>query len=903
MSHDQVVRAASFRDELFLWLTVRHFLSADLLRELCSAAVGFGADGDFALDDLFDSVVTEGSDALVAWALMPRSVHGDLARRLQDLVRAIAWQGDSTRSDDVTSKSDDFERLRLLWWAVDAGRFDLTSIDGSTRRGAPPESIASLFVAMNAIAQSIDDEQPVEQSPTLETLANRPFPLNAVLIKHTGDLCIDADDWRKASALYRLAEQLLRDGEGREWGVFTRTFHTILKQSQANVLRQLEGPRAALQVLSGARSASFAEDPTSYINAGIDLSSATWASRSDGMGGDHRAVVVTAPQLSPIQRHLGYAYERLADGRYPDAYRWFWAGLRRQTALGSHVLSAEAKAAFGLGLIEQFADERAPASTAEEFWLGVRLMIEGGTPRVVERARWSEDVVAKYVDEPLIARALAHSQRPPSAVYARSLVLLELFSRWSRLLPRERPVAARAMLMALVQFATPKSSPIGAEKELILKSQKALRLIAKNKPSFKGLIGEQIVDLTLAWVRDGAHFFTTEMLTVTLEFIDSLAAGPLRVLVEGLLTHVETLNLADVDFRYNNLILGVLESAAARKLRKTDPALSDRIDRFEIDIALGQRTEPRNLFFLLRRLPKALVDERIDDASIAGLVEQTRTRALQINSSDATEHIIALLSAPELAGPVAIRDALAAFKNILRSALDSDPAISFGSAYSVLTQLGNPLEPISQSLAEKGSVAADEIDEIWGLLLSVWARAPETPEMFNGFMLPPPTEPDPVYVHNWAFASSQLAQRLSRISGLDQALDTASENAMLRRPITVARSIAATPRELQGISPALIDQEGGDAFYAALGQRLAVLAGSGASNRGDLVRALLHGALRHGPNGMDAAVFTAALEDGVAPSLSISDVAEYGERLEANKSLRLGLSALYYAIAKFEDDD
>jgi hypothetical protein len=40
----------------------------------------------------------------------------------------------------------------------------------------------------------------------------------------------------------------------------------------------------------------------------------------------------------------------------------------------------------------------------------------------------------------------------------------------------------------------------------------------------------------------------------------------------------------------------------------------------------------------------------------------------------------------------------------------------------------------------------------------------------------------------------------------------------------------------------------------------------------------------------------------VAASASRSDLAEYGEHLEAGRSLRIGVSPLYYAIAKFEDE-
>lgn len=903
MSHKQTSRAASFGDDCFLWLSVRHFLSAGDLRELCAAVVDYGSESELTLEDLFDSVTTQGDDTLETWSLMAKPLDGDLARRLQDLVRAVAWQGDSTRSsDDNTSTTSYLERLRLLWWAIDAGRFDLSSIDDSPRRGEPPAPITLLFDAMRAVAQSDDVSNARDNSSALAELAERPFPLNAVLVKHIGDLCVDADDWVSASEIYSLAERLLLDGKGGDWKAFATTFRTVLNQSLANALWQLEGPQVALQVLSKSLERPFAENPLAYINGGIDHSSASWASRSDGMGQDRRAVVVTAPQLAPIQRHIGHGYEQLADGRYADAYRWFWAGLRRQTALGSHVLSAEAKGAFGRALIDQFADANAQLSTGADFWLGVRLIIESGKTKVAERARWSHDAVAKHVDEVLVARVLAHSKGPPSATHARSEVVLELFSQWTRLLPRDNLDTARAMLLPLVAFASPGSTKHGSEKNLVLKSQKALRAIAKEKPSFKSLVSQEIADLTLVRVREGANLFTTEMLSVALEYIDSLSTEPLRALVEGLLAHVESLDLAKTEPRYTSLVLAVLESGSIRRLRRSERHIADRIEKLELDIALGQQTEPRNLFFLLRRLPKNLVDENIDDEFIVQLVQRTRKRALQINSSDADENIVALLSAPEIAGHDGIRDALTAFRNILESALD-DPAISFGPAYRVLSQLGNPREPISQQIAEQPSDIVAQIDEIWKLLLQVWKHAPDKPEIFNGFALPPPTEPNSVYVHNWTFASYQFAQRLSRTSALNDALDVASANAMLKSPIGIARSIVAIPTDVQSLDLNLISQENPDAFYAALGQRLKVLAGAASPERRVILAALLDGVILNGPNGMDAAVFTAALEHGVPASVTRDDLTGYGERLEADRSLRLGLSPLYYALAKLDDDD
>lgn len=901
MSDTDDIRAKSFQGNVFLWLAVRHFLSASYLRELCAAAVVFGSCGAVSLDDLFDSVETTGPDPLRSWSLRPNAVEGELETRLQDFVRAIVWQGDSSRSThDIKVDTAAADRLRDLWWAVDVGRFDLASVDQTPREGAPPEPVSCLLQAMRALTTSEDLTRFIKTAPEFQLLAANSFPLNVILTKHLGDLCVDADEWVAASALYREAADMLGAMSEPGWDELTNALAAIVKQSQAMVLRQLDGPQSALGVLSQLQTGDLSTNALAQINSAADLNSAAWEARTAEFYADRRTAVVATPQLASVQRHLGHAFEQLSDRRFTDANRWFWAGLRRQTAFGSYTQSLIAKAEFGRALIEQFNDGRAQRPPRDSFWLGVRLMIEGGNARSAELASWSDDAVRTHVDLAMIQRAIDHSNRSPAVIAERATVVIELFREWLLRLPRTRTDEAREMLSYLADFAGAHNEPAGYDKNLMSKSQKALKEVAKTKPDFRGLVAERLADLALRRVQEGYSFMASEVLSVALDYAESLEDGRLRRLIDGLLTQAEALDPDQRESQHINRILVLVEGAAARRLRKGDPKLDERVTAFELGVAVARQTESRNVFFLLTQLPDQLIKANVDAGFIETLVDQTRQRAGQINSSDAHDSIAALLSAPGISGDAGVRDALQALKRILETAVEGNPALSFGPSYEVLLMLADGHREIGKEITDPGFAENILIEEIWSLLLRVWGAAVETPEMFNGFMLPPPTDPNPVYVHNWAFASARLSKRLGREVEMLAALELASANPKLTSQIAVGRRIAMLPSVLASVEKGEVESEGADAFYAMLGHRLVLMAAANPAERGEALGVLLDGCIRVGPNGMDAAIFTAALEASLRLPSSAPQIAIYEQRLEAEKSLRLTLGPLFYAVAKIE---
>src|ERR1700730_15928063 len=93
---DENRRRAHFAHNHLAWIVVRHFLSADLLEELCQAVVLEASRGTLALVDLFDTSRSGGPPALASWVIRPRPRESAFDHFLQGVIRQIVWQGDQT---------------------------------------------------------------------------------------------------------------------------------------------------------------------------------------------------------------------------------------------------------------------------------------------------------------------------------------------------------------------------------------------------------------------------------------------------------------------------------------------------------------------------------------------------------------------------------------------------------------------------------------------------------------------------------------------------------------------------------------------------------------------------------------------------------------------------------------
>jgi len=182
--------------------------------------------------------------------------------------------------------------------------------------------------------------------------------------------------------------------------------------------------------------------------------------------------------------------------------------------------------------------------------------------------------------------------------------------------------------------------------------------------------------------------------------------------------------------------------------------------------------------------------------------------------------------------------------------------------------------------------------------VAVWEHAASDPLVFNGFAIPEPTTPNNVLVHNWTYSSIALAKSAGMVAAVDAAIDRAAQNPLLTQSIQTGRAVRLSVGDNERFDETLIRSETKDGFYAALGQRLLLLRDLDNSERQRVGSLLTDCCLRHGPEGLDAAVFLAAERIGVRIPKDRPDYIDYLARLRSNRTTanRFAIAPLVQAL-------
>jgi len=180
----------------------------------------------------------------------------------------------------------------------------------------------------------------------------------------------------------------------------------------------------------------------------------------------------------------------------------------------------------------------------------------------------------------------------------------------------------------------------------------------------------------------------------------------------------------------------------------------------------------------------------------------------------------------------------------------------------------------------------------------MWRTAFDNPTIFAGFSIPPRSAPNPTNVHNWTFASISFAQSFGLETEINAAIATAAQNPSLANSIAVARAIRITAGDAETFDIDAINNENRDAFYAALGKRLVLLSSLPLDTRRKVTAALLGRCFQLGPSGLDAGIFAAALDAGLADPLTSHFAEAYRRRVDNNRNLRLCLIPMLQGIER-----
>lgn len=884
------IRMREFRERPLHWVVVHHLLDAGLLRELAAAIVERCSGGTLRLSDLFEEDLPAGRQDTADWSVAAREVEGEFAYFLARFITTIIWRG-----DDAPHPPQGLAKAETGWVHALNAAFELSWSDldtmSSEEVGVDLDSgIGSLAAALAAARDTLGSGSTVFFGLVDAASVGAPSLLSSLLTKHVGDLFADVDRWDLSIACYRRAENRLSDELG--WTSATAATRQIVAQSIAMATWHREGPEAAAGMLETlVAGADLATSPLPVLNATFDLMNASMARGSFSTAWNNRRSATLQAPLLLNSHHLDNALTYASAGRFRDAHRWFWATLRRQTALGGTVQSSVTKGHYGRSIINEVEAVLGRDRRPEGFAMGVRLLVESGRTELAEATEWSDRLVEAYVDAAALDRMRAIAVRSPGMAIERSLVATTLQRQWLLVLPRESEGVARDMLSDLVARARDGAHTGMSSTNTGGLALKALKDIGLERPEFRGLVGDNLVTLFDVMVRGRGPVPVSETMETLAQFIDGVDEATARELC------VRTIGLVgelppNAFWPVTQAASRILGSDAASRLGRANETFQRDRSIALVKLALNSTSEHVSLLYLLRDVDPTVVHSQLDADGLDAIVGGIRERARDNTSSAATANIHALLVAPKVSGMAGVEDAMEGLESILRSAEKDRPSPSLQNAYEVLLLLARTGDRIGE---ESGRPAEfrQRARELLAPLVGVWRVAAKRPLIFAAFSLPPRSSPDRVIVHNWAFASLEFAWWLDATGDVERAIDVASADGPLLEGVSVARAV-------QGVVAPVLDAgkvaaERADAFYAALGERLASMGDRQDPEAAANLRVLLNRSMELGPRGEDAALLASARGMGVWLEAEAAPVVAYTAKLRRDPRLRLSLSPLLRA--------
>jgi hypothetical protein len=896
-------RTDEFRANHLPWLVVRHFLSADLIEELCSAIVTATSRGAVAFTDLFDILEAGGGSCLGSWAIRPRPVSLPLAGFLQRVVSEIAWQADGMPVFyEPDAPPAEAAAMKALEAALLLSHSDFGTLDSAQRhlQDVPP-GLKQIASAMAALRDDVEETTPIDGlAPVIEKLVEGfETPLRALVVKHLGDLAADADRWSLADALYEAADVHLAGKFIPDWQHPVQAFRAMVAQSRAAAAWNLRGAASATESLSRSAQGDLASNPVFQINSAPDLlTSLLRGQEGIRFPDDNRVRLLVAPQLLD-SRSLGSALEASQDGKNSDFVRRFWSVLRRQIALGSTVYVNSTKAYYGRALIsEAQRDRRAPEVF---FSMGVRLLVESGNAGATGQAQWSGALARSEITEALVAETIQRTMRAPGVIRERRLVVIELFKQWTIALPPEGAAIASQMLAFLTATARCSAWTPPSDRNLLGASLDALQEIAKARPELRSVAASGVAAATTRALSVQNIDAMTTAIETTLAYLDAFEQADLRDVVKATLSVLAGLSSGRGPWVLLRPAIELLSSEPVRTLCAEVPDLGKQVHAALLRAGLENESEYTNLLYLLKDADPADLASEIDAQRLQSAIASIRTHAAEINSSASTSNIMALLIAPALATRDGVREALDALLAILRSASEGRPTISFAYAYDPIMYLTDFRHRLVTGLRLTEPEVDRMVEPLLEELTKVWRRAPQNPLMFAGFSIPEPSKPNSTLVHNWTFASIGFARSFGQADMMAAAMNDASNHALLIDAMAVGRAVRVTAGDPEHFDLEAIKAERRDAFYAALGRRLVLLSQEPPEHVAAVIGVFLEQCFRLGPKGIDGAVFTAAFQRRVRIVPSNAS-ASYRRRVDNDPELRLSLTPMLEALKPVEQD-
>lgn len=880
------------RGRLLLWVTLNHFLPAELLRELFASLVDELGHGKLSVSDILEEELTQGASAFRTWTIRPRLGHDGIVPYLQQLAQVLLWAG-----DEEAFWTPDEPDPHLHAWTQDIRHAQALAARSLTDAlGKVEDWPAGLKPLVNAMLRL---QKPTDRDPSAIasdlTQVIEP-PLAGVALKHLGDLCAERDDWDAAMGFYAAAQSAAKTDDPA-WADFEANFAAICLQSMAAASWALVSPDNFVIMLEETLpTATLTSQPLLLANAKQDELVARLSDRRGfDFPGDDRPAVRAAPLLVHSQ-DAARGWNAWTQGKFTAAYRGFWATLRRQIALGAVDAARTTKIAFARCIVEGLDAELAQHHRPDVFLDAVRMMLESGQAGPAADARWTERLVKTYVTREALHAVIEHVQPARGEGVERLLVVIALFERWLVLLPPEADAPANAMLAFLAFTGERQAYSRNSGHDLAGRSHKALRRVARSRPELRRRVARDVAGAVEAHLGDADALAISDALETLGEYYDVISPDRLRTTLNVILDLLDRLGPKASDWTIIRPALDLLASEAAKVATQGSPDLRSRLTTTTVRFALEEGTEHTRLLILLRDLDPDLVAE-VDPQRLQDVIGDLRRRASGTNSNAAADCVYALLAAPKLVGLAGVEDALSGLNAILKTAADPRTSISFAGAHRPVVMLGERAGLIARDLAISDAAFAAMVSPILEQLLSVWELAPKSPLIFAPFRIPRATAPNSALVHNFAFGALALAGWLDRLADMQAALDAAAASPLLADGIASGRAARVTAGDLDRVDDETLGREPREAFYGALGARVVKLRALSPADRRDRILLLLTRCFDLGPQGVDAGLFAAALDADLAGKIPDSDaVADYRQRLGHDSALRLSLAPLVHEL-------
>lgn len=882
-----------FRANVFGWISLRHFLPANYLRDLIWLLVEEVSDRQLSFAQLFDELEIPATPGLDGWIVRPRRVEGKLAGYLQRAIQDIVWQADSDGfppEDGATPEQ--IHKARYLEIALELGSRDFGVEQREFRLPLNDAVCAALLdLLRNGSACSRGGaEWSLLPSIVVNRVSNLDPPLGLFVLKHMGDLCADADAWSTAEDLYRKCRDRLRSEDTADWRELCEQFADLVDQSIAAAVRVNAGPEASLALLlENLGSDSLEVRPLLKLNAPFDALSAALNIDTLAFKFVDERTALLKPPLSHESHQLNWSTFAIAGSRNRHrAWRRCWAVLRRQMALGLSTESRETMGAFALMLLKM-ADEAEP-HTAHfvDFHLAARLLIQAADRAHVDEIVWSERLVARFVDDLAIDHVISLCGRHRGMSIERHRTAISLLAGWAEKIPQDRRQAARLVIEFLSAQARNGCTSFYSSRNLALAGLEALGRLAGVRPELCrdsiGSIHSAIVSRVRSQAHWNLHAKAIELACLT---VDMFSRDQMRELIIDMLALLAALG-ADTQLRpVVRPALQFLLADEVVSLANADAEVGRGIVSAIVTFSAGGRSDSTGLIQNLERFDRSLLDASVITQLGEALTQRLVPSVKRLNTSSNAAEIRALLAIPSLSGEAGVAAAVDALEAVLRSASADRPAMGVANAYVAVIALAGRREEFTALLGEL------YVDEHWNTLLKLifgmWTTAVNKPNLLAPFSIPEATSPNPTTVHNWTYASLRFAKDLGQEDEMLQFLKSIGSPSSLREPIELAIATGAVSAAFKDQQDSDLGSEGNEAFYAGLGRRLVRVLNEEDDVAKRICKELLVQCLIRGPRGLDAGVLTEAIRLKIAHDASRTLVQDYLQRLHADPTMRLAL--------------